>query len=347
MQKDITFKKENGAWYVVLPEWKGPKASLAMVAGADTMLDCISGFTEICKIQITTEPVKDFQGDGVIKKTSETAGLLRSFYGQHYNAEGLYTGLIWLCPVAKFVFGNYPDEVYFKLIDAGTTEDNQQKTEPAKHQVHNLIILDESGSMESIKNTIISGFNELVQTIKGIEKQYPEQEHFISFVSFNSLGIKTLHYMDPVGKLQQIDSSQYRPNAATPLFDAIGFSLTEGKKTLSNHNDYNVLVTIMTDGMENASKTYTGVAIKKMIDELKQQNWTFTYIGTDHDINTVADSISIDNKMSFGKNEEDINLMFAKEKKAREFYSRNIREKKDVRSKFYDNEDDENTDEQK
>jgi nucleoside-triphosphatase THEP1 len=44
-----------------------------------------------------------------------------------------------------------------------------------KHQVHNLIILDESGSMEPIKKTIIQGFNELVQTIQGIEKQFPEQ----------------------------------------------------------------------------------------------------------------------------------------------------------------------------
>ena len=49
-----------------------------------------------------------------------------------------------------------------------------------KHQVHNLIILDESGSMESIKKTIIEGFNEIVQTVKGIEKDFPEQEHFIS-----------------------------------------------------------------------------------------------------------------------------------------------------------------------
>jgi hypothetical protein len=66
-----------------------------------------------------------------------------------------------------------------------------------KHQVHNLIILDESGSMEPIKTTIIQGFNELVQTIQGIEKQFPEQEHFISFVSFNGLGHKLLHFIDP------------------------------------------------------------------------------------------------------------------------------------------------------
>ena len=48
-----------------------------------------------------------------------------------------------------------------------------------KHQVHNLIILDESGSMESIKSTIISGFNELVQSIKGIQEQFPEQEQLL------------------------------------------------------------------------------------------------------------------------------------------------------------------------
>ena len=56
-----------------------------------------------------------------------------------------------------------------------------------KHQVHNLIILDESGSMESIKKPIIQGFNEIVQTVKGIAKEYPEQDHFISLISFNTI----------------------------------------------------------------------------------------------------------------------------------------------------------------
>ena len=46
-----------------------------------------------------------------------------------------------------------------------------------KHEVHNLIILDESGSMDSIKKNIIQGFNEIVQTVKGIEKEFSEQEH--------------------------------------------------------------------------------------------------------------------------------------------------------------------------
>ncbi|MEO6682121.1 MAG: hypothetical protein ABIN48_04785 [Ginsengibacter sp.] len=71
-----------------------------------------------------------------------------------------------------------------------------------KHQVHNLIILDESGSMQSIKTTIIQGFNEIVQTVKGIEKEFPEQEHFISLLSFNGFGNKLLHFIDPVKNLE-------------------------------------------------------------------------------------------------------------------------------------------------
>jgi Mg-chelatase subunit ChlD len=205
-----------------------------------------------------------------------------------------------------------------------------------KHQVHNLIILDESGSMASIKHTIIAGFNELVQTIKGIEKQYPEQEHFISLVSFNGLGIKTLHLTAPVSKLEQIDDSNYRPDASTPLFDAIGYTLNEGIRILRDKTDYNVLVTILTDGEENASREYSGATIKKMIEELKQQNWTFTYIGTDHDVDKIADSIAINNKMRFEKNQEDIQFMFEKERYAREEYSRKIRMKEDLISDFYE-----------
>jgi len=204
-----------------------------------------------------------------------------------------------------------------------------------KHQVHNLIILDESGSMQSIKNSIIQGFNEVVQTMKGIEKQYPEQEHFITLVTFNGLGQKTLHFIDPVEKLDQIDASKYQPNATTPLYDAMGFSFIKLKQALENVKDYNVLVTIMTDGEENDSKEYNGIAIKKLVEELKQNRWTFTYIGTDHDIEKFAMSISINNTMYFEKNEEAMRYMFDKEKYAREMYSKKISNKEALDDDFY------------
>ena len=207
-----------------------------------------------------------------------------------------------------------------------------------KHQVHNLIILDESGSMESIKKSIIQGFNEIVQTVKGIAKEFPEQEHLISLISFNGLGQKILHFIDPVEKLEQINDSRYKPDASTPLYDAMGFGFAKLRQVLADTKDFNVLVTIMTDGEENASKEYNAPAIKSMIEELKQNNWTFTYIGADHDVDKFARNISIPNSMTFQKNEEGIKGMFDKERKARVSFSKKISKNEETQTGFYEDE---------
>jgi Mg-chelatase subunit ChlD len=208
-----------------------------------------------------------------------------------------------------------------------------------KHQVHNLIILDESGSMEQIKKTIIQGFNEIVQTVKGIEKEFPEQEHFISLVTFNGIGQKLLHFIDPANKLEQIDETRYKPDASTPLYDAMGFSITKLRQILESQTNYNVLVTILTDGEENASKEYSGNDIKKLIEELKPNRWTFTYIGADHDVDKIAFSLSITNTMTFQKNEAHMEQMFEKEKSARTKYSQKIRMNEETSTNFYEPED--------
>lgn len=205
-----------------------------------------------------------------------------------------------------------------------------------KNIIHNLIILDESGSMESIKSQIISGFNETVQTIKGSKKMYPDQEHFVSLVTFNSLGQKLIHFIDPVDRLDQIDDEKYQPNATTPLFDAIGCAVNKLKQVVATQPDCNVLVTIMTDGEENASREFSSKDIKTLIEELKQQKWTFTYIGTDHDVNQIAINLSITNTLIFDKNEKGIKDMFAKQNKSREAYYQKVQNKEDTQDNFFD-----------
>ena len=205
-----------------------------------------------------------------------------------------------------------------------------------KHQVHNLIILDESGSMESIKESIIEGLNEIIQTIKGIEKSYPEQQHFISFVTFNGLGYKALHFNEPVAKLKVLNAKNYNPDASTPLYDTMGSSFIRLKKIVEPLKDYNVLVTILTDGEENASHEFSGLAIRNMINELKQKRWTFTYIGADHDVESFAASISVTNTMTFSKNRSSMNAMFEKDKMARANYSEKISKNENVSANFYE-----------
>ena len=202
--------------------------------------------------------------------------------------------------------------------------------------VYNLIILDESGSMDAIKDSTISGFNELVQTIKGIEKMYPEQKHFISLVTFNGLGIKTKLDKQPVSGLAAIDKNSYNPDSMTPLYDAIALSVLKLRMDIAGVENTHVLVTILTDGLENHSKEFSGQQVKKIIDEQKALGWTFTYIGANHDVETTAAGISITNTIRFASDDASVNAYFAMEKKARANFSRKIAAKEDPSVDFYE-----------
>ena len=212
----------------------------------------------------------------------------------------------------------------------------------SKHQVHNLIILDESGSMNSIKRSTIEGFNEIVQTIVGAEAQYPEQRHFVSLTTFNGLGIKALLYNNPIASLQLLNDQLYQPNASTPLYDAIGQSVLRLKNDLSTHTDYNVLVTIITDGEENASKEFSRKAINELLTELQATGkWTFTYIGANQNVEQVSRDMGVPNYLMYNSNIEETEAMFRKEKMSRASYYNKVSKKQSVKEDYF-NEDKDN-----
>lgn len=200
----------------------------------------------------------------------------------------------------------------------------------------NLIILDESGSMNDVKRPTIEGFNETVQTIKGAQQQHPEEEHYVTLVSFNGLGIKTLISNEPAAQMNQIAIDRYQPSASTPLYDAMGFAIQRLRTQLELIKTYRVFVTVFTDGYENASKEFTGKAIKQLVEELKKQQWNFTYIGANHDVNAFAKSISIDNTMQFESNAESISNTLAEERSSRIRHYHNMRQQAEVDNPLVD-----------
>lgn len=204
-----------------------------------------------------------------------------------------------------------------------------------KHKIYNLIILDESGSMESIKKATITGFNEVVQTIKTVDEQYPDQEHFVSLTTFNGVAINQLIQAKPVSELQLLDEKTYQPNASTPLYDAMGFSFQTLLKQMDTCGDYNVLVTILTDGEENSSKEFNAKAIRDFIEKLKKENWTFTYIGANHDVEKTAISLNITNSISFVAEDEQVKQMFETDKKSRIKYASKISKKENVDEDYF------------
>jgi Mg-chelatase subunit ChlD len=205
-----------------------------------------------------------------------------------------------------------------------------------KRTVHNLIILDESGSMESIKHATISGFNELVQTIKGVGREFPEQRHYVSLVTFNGLGIKTRLFVEKVETLREIDERSFRPDSMTPLYDAIGFSARKLRREIEGVKNCSVLVTILTDGLENNSREYTGRDIRALITELKQEGWTFTYMGANHDVGEIAYSLAIPNKLQFEANERDLKRAFDADKSARVLYALKMRRGEDLQENYFE-----------
>ena len=208
--------------------------------------------------------------------------------------------------------------------------------------VYNLIILDESGSMESIKSSIISGFNELVQSIRRAQSEFPGQSHFISLVTFSDDKTNFLLWNEPVSKLEYINEETYRPNCSTPLYDAIGRSVRRMKEVLPSHTKSGVLVTILTDGEENASREFTGPQIREMIDSLKTSDWTFTYIGANHDVEAAARKMAIKNTLNFKASETGVEDMFGREMNARMAYYQKRFEGLDVTGDFYQREEEDN-----
>ena len=59
------------------------------------------------------------------------------------------------------------------------------------------------------------------------------------------------------------------------------------------------MVTVITDGLENASREYDGRRIVKLVEELKKKGWIFTYMGANHDVEAVARSLAIDHAAAF------------------------------------------------
>ena len=147
-------------------------------------------------------------------------------------------------------------------------------------RVHNLIIVDESGSMECIRKQAFTGMNETLQTVRMMQEKYPNQLQYVTLITFDSDHTK-LHYDNtPADKTKDMEWKAYNPCAATPLYDAIGKGISKVNAQIEEGD--HVLVTIITDGYENSSEEWSLKMVRTLIEKLKKQNWTFTLIGTDN-----------------------------------------------------------------
>ena len=114
--KTIKFFKQQGFWYAYLPEFiesGGTLADCEMVAGADSWLDFLSNKgKEITLTLSTEEPLQEKLN--LYEKTDNLED--GATYIAHSYKEEDINQIMWLCPVTLFVFGEYPDVIYYNKI---------------------------------------------------------------------------------------------------------------------------------------------------------------------------------------------------------------------------------------
>ena len=156
-----------------------------------------------------------------------------------------------------------------------------------------IFILDRSGSMQGLEKDTIGGFNSLIEKQKKVEG-----DTLISTVLFANKS-KVIHDRIDVKDVKPMTENNYITGGCTALLDAIGNAIYH----ISNIHKYarkedvpeHTLFVITTDGMENASKTYTYPKVKKLIENQKEKyGWEFMFLGANIDAVNVASYMGID-----------------------------------------------------
>ena len=192
------------------------------------------------------------------------------------------------------------------------------ETKTAKTQIFNVVILDQSGSMSSLREAAVSGLNETIAGIRKAQEHYADsQEHFFTLVAFCGCEKRKIYDKVPVREIGPLSAKDYRPCCTTPLYDAMGFTLNDIRHHVEQLDNAMVVVTIITDGLENSSREYTGMAVKSLVEDLRKQGWTFTYMGANQDAVEVAFTLSIRNARNFDYNADGTVACMAKDTSTR------------------------------
>lgn len=147
-----------------------------------------------------------------------------------------------------------------------------------------IFILDKSGSMQSVVDETIIGFNTFIND----QKKLPGEAK-LTLKLFSTYGHEEIIYDGtPVQECENLSFLIYVPNGFTALLDAIGNTIKEVgerlNKTKEDERPEKVIMVILTDGQENDSRKYSSDRIKSMIEhQTSKYSWEFVYLGANQD----------------------------------------------------------------
>ncbi|HEY8559687.1 MAG TPA: vWA domain-containing protein [Pyrinomonadaceae bacterium] len=161
-----------------------------------------------------------------------------------------------------------------------------------KNKTDITVILDRSGSMESVKQDTIGGFNSFLS-----EQQSVEGEASLSLVQFDDQ-YEVVYEDQSIARADRLTERTFQPRGSTALFDAVGRTINAVGQRLAAlaeaERPDKVLLVIMTDGYENASREFSAAQVSEMINHQRRvYSWEFMFIGANQDAVLSAGQIGI------------------------------------------------------
>ena len=187
-----------------------------------------------------------------------------------------------------------------------------------KVKTYNLIVLDRSSSMNSVRQVTINGLNEQLDSIRKTQEEHPEQEQIVCFATFSDTVDVDQRWNKPILEVSNFTEEDYNPQGMTALHDAIGISINKMKNEIANdlkNRSANVMVMIFTDGQENCSSEFNRNTSKNLVKEVKDSGmWTVSFIGCGDDVFEVAQGYGIDrgDTLSYSAGSDGTRSAFAK-----------------------------------
>jgi len=162
-----------------------------------------------------------------------------------------------------------------------------------KDATHISVLLDRSGSMGTVKDETITGFNYFLK-----EQKDAGDNATFTLVQFDSESTDVVHEARQIREVPDLNQDTYLPRGSTPLLDALGQTIISTGKTLAGIPESNrpdkVVFVVITDGEENASHQFTKARVKEMIDhQTGKYNWKFIFLGANQDAFAEAGSVGI------------------------------------------------------
>lgn len=185
-----------------------------------------------------------------------------------------------------------------KVTTTTTTTTVVTKTETINSKPTQIImVLDRSGSMDTIARATVDGINSFVK-----EQKAAEGDAYMTLVQFDDQ--YQIDYKErPINEVADlINGETFCPRATTALYDAIGRTINE----INTTDD--VIFVIVTDGAENASKEFTREQVFSKIEEKKKEGWNFLFLAANQDAMKTGGSlgISASNSMTFNANDASV-----------------------------------------